>query len=137
MRKPSDQWHPEELRFHFGGHPEGSWVELEWQKPILLYRRNSAHTTKIVSTRLRPRAASWNKFWLDVAQIGVWAWSGDYSTPGIEGGTSWSLAMSHLDQSVRCHGKNGFPGGKGPDFPLGSSFDLFLQSLQGLTGKRY
>jgi hypothetical protein len=137
MRKPSGEWYPDELHFRFGGHPDGTWVELEWQKPYLFYRRGPHASAGSTSTRLKPSSAAWTKFWLDLTPTGVWSWAGDYTKTECAEGTSWSLVMSYRSQSIQCRGQNGYPGGAGPNFPLGSAFDLFLQSLQALTGKRY
>jgi hypothetical protein len=136
MGKKLDECHPRKLHFRFGGHPQGTWVELEWREPFLIYQRGSGHSGKTTSSRLQPSAAAWNQFWSSLSQIGVWSWDGDYTTADGVGGAAWSLEMSHLQRSVRCHGSNGYPGCQGLDFPLGSSFDLLLQSLQALTGER-
>jgi hypothetical protein len=134
MRTKSIEWQPDKLHFRFGGHPEGTWVELEWRGPFLHYRSGTADVIRTEETHLQPCAATWERFWSDLSQTGVWSWAGDYSSPDDADGASWSLEIHYQDHRISCRGRNGYPETKGSDFPLGSAFDMLLQSLQALTG---
>ena len=56
-----------------------------------------------------PTELDWERFWIDVRNIGVWYWKDRYENNNVLDGSFWSLDIRYGDKQLTSKGTNAYP----------------------------
>lgn len=128
---------PERFHTRIGGFM-GHTYEVQLQDNRLQYS-TSGGGDKSRQVWVRPTMEQWREFGRELDAIGVWRWRAQYSKPGVNDDTQWSIEVTYPDRAIKSDGNNAYPGAA-PDsagVPSGSkAFARYLKAVQRLLGGR-
>jgi hypothetical protein len=119
-------WQPQQLFISIGGYTGYSY-QVELQAGKLTYSQFEPHYKNKRDKTFDPSKKQWERFWLKLDALKVWAWKGPYRDPHLLDGTSWRIDIQTQDRQVSTEGSNAFPGR-----PDSDNFDQFLSAVQQL-----
>jgi hypothetical protein len=144
---PVEAWSglpPNRLQFSLGGvagssyaveldHVESSDEHTELELGVLRFVHRRSAGRPHVEAVVRPDADEWGAFWHRLQQLGVLGWEGEFRTPRVVDGTSWSLELDWAGHTVSTSGSNAYPP-HGDSTEPGHHFAAFCRAISRLCG---
>lgn len=86
----------------------GNSISIVWNGKLLDFEKmvegRTTHKEKIT-----PSKESWNKFWMEMDAVGIWAWKAEYIDKTIADGHSWDVLIEYGNKKIHARGSNMFP----------------------------
>jgi hypothetical protein len=105
-------------------------VELgDADEAIYLYNpRTFTGSPGTIRSRIQVDLVRWKSFRKALNDAEVWKWKKEYSEPGTQDGTVWTLSVTYHDTSIETHGNNAYPDKK--------QFEVFRSAIVALLAGR-